>query len=137
MPIPVTVPLSPLSVTDGQVARAEQLLTAIVQIIGNGTTGATTNTPQTLQQQDGPNFPPRALILDSPQAQLALRQMAHALALWSSGPTSQYRAVADNTARDAISSLERVEGMLVRTNDSGNFWILAADLTTWSMFTFP
>jgi hypothetical protein len=44
----------------------------------------------------------------------------------------QYRAVADIPTRDAIPADQRVEGMVVRTNDTGIFWVLAADLTTWT-----
>lgn len=48
----------------------------------------------------------------------------------------QYRAVADIPARDAIPAGERVEGMLVRTNDTGQFWTLGPDLMTWTLVNF-
>jgi hypothetical protein len=42
-----------------------------------------------------------------------------------------YRAVADVTARDAIPAYLRSEGMLVRLADTGVFYYLDPDLTTW------
>ncbi len=42
------------------------------------------------------------------------------------------RSVANNTERDAISTLRRRHGMEVFTRDSGKKWRLAADLTTWN-----
>lgn len=39
-----------------------------------------------------------------------------------------YRAVADSTARDAISADRRKLGMLVRTNGDGKFWTLVGGL---------
>ena len=40
-----------------------------------------------------------------------------------------YRAVADTTARDAIITQDRAEGMLVRTNATNQWWRLGAGLT--------
>lgn len=137
MPIPITVPGTALPVTDGNVTRAEELLTAILQAMCSGTTGSTVTTPPILVQT-APDQPLSPLVMDTAEKQLALRQLAHAIASWSSGPVGQYRAVANNAARDAISSSDRVEGMLVRTNDSGIFWLLGSDLTTWShLSSFP
>lgn len=52
--------------------------------------------------------------------------------LGSTTAAGEYRAVANNAARDAIPANERVEGMLVRTNDTGKFWTLGSDLLTWT-----
>jgi hypothetical protein len=43
-----------------------------------------------------------------------------------------FRAVADNTERDAIPSNRRLEGMWVYVIATGLVWRLAADLTTWN-----
>ena len=43
-----------------------------------------------------------------------------------------YRVVADNTARNAIPSLLRVQGMIAFTQDSSTEWRLGSDLTTWT-----
>src|SRR5690606_16016597 len=51
---PVKVPSVPLSLTDLENAKAEELLTAIVQVIKEGTQGASENTPPTLVEgKDG------------------------------------------------------------------------------------
>jgi hypothetical protein len=42
-----------------------------------------------------------------------------------------YLSVADVTARNAIATARRTEGMRVRTNDTGMEWILTSDLLTW------
>jgi hypothetical protein len=42
------------------------------------------------------------------------------------------RAVADHTDRDAISALDRKQGMQVVTNNDGVTWSLGSDLTTWT-----
>ena len=48
-----------------------------------------------------------------------------------------YRSVADVTARDAIPAPRRKEGMLVRTNGTGETWVLGAGLTNgdWTLYT--
>lgn len=51
------------------------------------------------------------------------------------GSAGEYRAVADNVARDAIPADERTEGMLVRTNDTDQYWALEADLVTWTVIS--
>jgi hypothetical protein len=43
----------------------------------------------------------------------------------------QYRAVANAAARTGLAAGERNAGMLVRENDTGLLYVLAADLTTW------
>lgn len=43
-----------------------------------------------------------------------------------------YRSVADNTERDAIPTLRRKEGMLVKVLSSGIIYTLEANLTTWT-----
>lgn len=43
-----------------------------------------------------------------------------------------FRAVPDHTARDAISALDRKQGMQVVTNNDGAIWALGSDLTTWT-----
>lgn len=43
----------------------------------------------------------------------------------------QYRAVANAAARTGLPAGERNAGMLVRENDTGLLYVLAADLTTW------
>ena len=48
-------------------------------------------------------------------------------------PPPQYLAVDDIAARNAIPALDRTEGMLVRTNDTGDFWTLGSDLLTWTL----
>ncbi len=53
------------------------------------------------------------------------------------GTSGEYRAVADVTARDAIPADERTDGMLVQTVDTGQFWTLEADLTTWTLVLTP
>ena len=50
--------------------------------------------------------------------------------------TGQYRAVANVATRNALPASERVVGMLVRTNDTGDFWTLGNDLTTWTLLVF-
>lgn len=44
------------------------------------------------------------------------------------------RVVANNTARDAIVSGLRKQGMIVVTQDTGKLWMLDAGLTTWTEF---
>lgn len=44
-----------------------------------------------------------------------------------------YRTVANATERNAIPALRRKAGMLVRTEDDGNYWRLDPDLTTWHL----
>lgn len=44
-----------------------------------------------------------------------------------------YLSVASNTARDAIPAGRRSQGMRVRTNDTGLEWVLASNLTTWTL----
>lgn len=46
-----------------------------------------------------------------------------------------YRSVATAADRDAIPALRREAGMLVLTTSDGVVWKLAADLTTWSVFS--
>jgi len=48
-----------------------------------------------------------------------------------------YRSVADNTARDAITTLRRREGMMVYTQDTDKFWYLKDGITNsdWVEFT--
>jgi hypothetical protein len=53
--------------------------------------------------------------------------------LGGGGGPGEYRAVADVPARDAIPANERTEGMLVRTNDTGELWTLGGDLLTWTL----
>ncbi len=43
-----------------------------------------------------------------------------------------FQSVANAAARDAIPAGQRVEGMLVRTNDNAKLWVLDAGLTTWT-----
>lgn len=79
MPIPVSVPGAPLVTNNDDVARAESILAAMVQILANGTIGAVTNTPSTnfpTQSNPSPGVP---LLLKEPQQQLFLRTIAHAL----------------------------------------------------------
>ena len=47
-----------------------------------------------------------------------------------------YRAVADNTARDAIPAPRRKEGMWVFTTATGKHWLLNSDLVTWTERSF-
>ena len=50
-----------------------------------------------------------------------------------------YRPVADVTARDAIPANSRKAGMLVRTQSTGDTWVLGAGLTNgdWTLFITP
>lgn len=45
-----------------------------------------------------------------------------------------HRSVADHTARDAITTDRREEGMTVYTANDGKTWQLGSDLTTWTEF---
>jgi len=45
------------------------------------------------------------------------------------------RSVADNTARDAITSDRRAEGMFVYVNSTSTLYVLDSDLTTWNEFS--
>ena len=49
-----------------------------------------------------------------------------------------YRPVADNTARDAITSDRRKIGMLVRVTSDGKFWTLSSGIlnTDWAEISF-
>lgn len=87
MPIPVSIPGTPLPASDTEIARAEQLLAAIVQVVARGSDGATLNTPPTYVP-DSPNNPetPIPLALNSPELQLGYRQLAVALAVWEGTP---------------------------------------------------
>lgn len=46
-----------------------------------------------------------------------------------------WHEVADNTARDAITTERRVAGMAVYTRDTGTLWVLDSDLVTWIEFS--
>ena len=46
-----------------------------------------------------------------------------------------YRAVVDNTARDAITTNRRSQGMLVFVTSTSTFYTLNSDLTTWTAFS--
>ena len=45
------------------------------------------------------------------------------------------RSVADTTARDAISTDRRSEGMFVYVNSNATLYVLGSDLTTWTEFS--
>lgn len=45
-----------------------------------------------------------------------------------------WHEVADNAARDAITTERRVAGMAVYTRDTGTLWVLADDMVTWNEF---
>ena len=45
------------------------------------------------------------------------------------------RSVADDSARDAIPSARRSEGMFVYVNDTSTLYVLGSDLTTWTEFS--
>lgn len=45
------------------------------------------------------------------------------------------RSVADDTARDAISTDRRSEGMFVYVNSTSTLYVLDSDLTTWNEFS--
>jgi hypothetical protein len=47
-----------------------------------------------------------------------------------------YRSVANITERNAITTARRKEGMWVRTNDTGNVYVLGSDLSTWTQVVF-
>jgi hypothetical protein len=87
MPIPVPIPAGPLVVTDADIARAEDLLAKIAQVLRSGTTGGLVTTGPTLVPDssnpavDPATVPPVPLLLDSAEKQLYFRQLAHAIVL--------------------------------------------------------
>ena len=56
--------------------------------------------------------------------------------VWDTDVQGGYSIVADTTARDAIRSGVRKEGMWVKTLSDGKIWTLGSDLTTWTEQTF-
>lgn len=84
MPIPVPVPGTPLLITDPDTVGAELLVSLFTQIVKNGTTGATLNTPGT--QIPNPSINPVGLIplvLSAAEQQSYIRQLAVALRYWA------------------------------------------------------
>ena len=84
--IPVPVPSTPATITDAITARAEELLSGLIQIFKNGTSGGTPSL-QTVATMVPPNPNPNPasplvpLILDTPEKQLFFRQLFVALSL--------------------------------------------------------
>lgn len=87
MPIPVPVPGSPLTIDDSVTARAELLLSAFVQVVKNGTTGAALNTPAwTVNPPNGGS--PTPVNLDSAVKQIYTRAQFIAMAAIQGGSTN-------------------------------------------------
>lgn len=80
MPHPVPIPDGPLPITDTLSQRAEAMLAALVQVVRDGTTGATVNTPAATTRD--PKNPSNRLpvVLETAAEQLFFRQMAIAFA---------------------------------------------------------
>jgi hypothetical protein len=79
VPIPVPVPATPLTINDDVTARAEALLTAFVQVVKNGTAGASLNTPAwTVDNKNSGGSTP--VTLDTPEKQIFTRAQFIALA---------------------------------------------------------
>lgn len=85
MGIPLPVPGTPLPASDSQIAQAEQLLSAILQVIARGSTGSALNTPASYVQVEA-NQPPVPNVIDKQDYQLFLRQLSVALTTWLSFP---------------------------------------------------
>lgn len=79
MPNPVTIPPGPLVITEADNTLAEELLSAFVQLVKSGSSGASVTTPASTV--GGLNETPETAVeLSSAEAQLMFRQLAVAIA---------------------------------------------------------
>ncbi len=80
MAIPVAVPGSPLSVSNDDNTNAETLLTAFVQLIARGTTGASITTPPVLVPASTNPTSTTPILMDTAEKQLFTRHMCLVMA---------------------------------------------------------
>lgn len=126
MGIPIPVQPTPLPATDKQIERAEEILSALLRVIANGSIGATVNTLPTYLQVPGQE--PTKLVLEKPEQQNYFRQLATVLAVTEStspGGTPQPPVTANATC----SPTDQV-GDLIHVKPDGS--VEKSDITTWS-----
>jgi hypothetical protein len=116
MPIPVPISGTPLPATDANIARAEQLLAAIVQVVARGSNGSSLNTLPTYVPDPNNQGAVIPLELASPQTQLTWRQLSVALAIWENtsppppGPPPTYSFTATCLSTAQIGDLVYMTG---------------------------
>lgn len=118
MPIPVPVPGAPLTIDDGVTTRAEALLSAFVQVVKNGTTGAALNTPAwTVKPPNGGS--PTPVNLDTAEKQIYTRAQFIAMAAVQGGSTSGQVAGSTSGPTTASGSYVVIPEMTLTLNTNG------------------
>lgn len=135
MPNPVPIPTGPLSVSEKDVQRAEELLSAIVQVIHSGTSGANPPTYPTLVPSEDPTkLKPLVLATDLQQQQY--RQLAVAIAkvvsTWSTEPDPDPPdpEVVDPLLIKASCDVSVVPGDIVVADNAAQLRVRKADPTS-------
>lgn len=125
MPIPVTVPAVPLPNDDALTAVAEAFLTAMVQLVKNGTTGGSLTTPaMVVPSGNDPNGPSVPVTLDKDTYQLNYRHIGLSIAtvlrsqIPSAVPTVQFTRTADSSGVTAGTGVYYSANDKVSTGDS-------------------